>query len=102
MSFSEERVRLETRRDESGDEKRKISELIDHLDTKKLETIRHTFTSISIAFTEVFKKLGTDITINFALDESVLSENLESLNSVLISSMSATRQSFSRNQRKRR
>ena len=69
MSFSEERVRLETRRDESGDEKRKISELIDHLDTKKLETIRHTFTSISTAFTDVFKKLGTDITaILFALD----------------------------------
>ena len=65
MSFSEERVRLETRRDESGDEKRKISELIDHLDTKKLETIRHTFTSISNAFTDVFKKLGTDITATF-------------------------------------
>ena len=65
MSFSEERVRLETRRDESGDEKRKISELIDHLDTKKLETIRHTFTSISTAFTDVFKKLGTDITATF-------------------------------------
>ena len=58
MSFSEERTRLENRRDELNSEEGKISELVDYLDTKKYETIRLTFEKISENFSEVFKKLG--------------------------------------------
>ena len=59
MSFSEERTRLENRRDELDSEARKITELVEYLDTKKYETISYSFNRISTNFTEVFKKLGT-------------------------------------------
>jgi structural maintenance of chromosome 3 (chondroitin sulfate proteoglycan 6) len=61
MSFSEERTRLENRRDELNSEEGKIAELVEYLDTKKLETIQMTFEKISDNFSEIFKKLGIDL-----------------------------------------
>ena len=60
MSFSEERTRLENRRDELNSEEGKIAELVEYLDTKKLETIQMTFDKISENFSEIFRKLGND------------------------------------------
>ena len=61
MSFSEERTRLENRRDELNSEEGKIAELVEYLDTKKLETIQMTFEKISDNFSEIFKKLGIEL-----------------------------------------
>nr|CAH7739327.1 unnamed protein product [Callosobruchus chinensis] len=60
MSFSEQKEKLQKRKEEldRGDEK--IKELIATLEQKKMEAIQFTFKQFSKYFTEVFKKLVPD------------------------------------------
>lgn len=57
MAFSEERARLERRRDELDGEAEKIAELVGYLDVKKFEAIEYSFKDISKNFEDVFSKL---------------------------------------------
>jgi structural maintenance of chromosome 3 (chondroitin sulfate proteoglycan 6) len=57
MAFSEERARLERRRNELDGESEKITELVTYLDVKKFEAIESSFNDISKNFALVFSKL---------------------------------------------
>ncbi|CBY19836.1 unnamed protein product [Oikopleura dioica] len=57
MAFSEERARLERRRNELDGESEKITELVNYLDVKKFEAIESSFNDISKNFALVFSKL---------------------------------------------
>jgi len=57
MSFSEQKEKLVSRKDELDVGYEKIRELMDHLELQKTEAILYTFRQVAKFFTEVFDKL---------------------------------------------